>query len=315
MVKVKLTIAIPTFNRLDSLLSQVNNLAEQREKKYFEIVVIDNDTKSLNPSIEKKLTDLGVVLIKNPLNYGMGMNLCMPYTLKTTEWIWLLSDDDEMAENSVETILNKIDMESEACCAIKFSREGYTNPTSKARSIEDFIDFYHREKNLRHGDVVFYSTYVINASKLREFAPYAFVYSYTLIGFIIPILLCLNEKKLYLTFSDQCIVKYCPPKDGGWDYFFGAKCLSTIDHIDFKLSPKYHIKLYNLLFAVRIKPLIRRLVYDFKPQNLKDLNYVVTVYPGKSNFIFRLFIRIFTTLISFKQIRRIVKLIIKQGRK
>ena len=105
-----LTIAIPTYNRpvqlrhtLEVILPQI--LGQNRVR----LLVLDNHSEVPATQI---LNDLGVELnehvsvIRHPFNIGGNANIMRCFELCETEWVWVLSDDDEPRANAVQTILD-----------------------------------------------------------------------------------------------------------------------------------------------------------------------------------------------------------------
>jgi len=93
------TIAIPTFKRINLIKAAIESAVKQVNFNHFEILVVDND-----PTIEQKelenyinsLNDKRIVYYKNKINLGMVGNWNRCIELSSGKWISLLHDDDAL---------------------------------------------------------------------------------------------------------------------------------------------------------------------------------------------------------------------------
>lgn len=111
----KLTICIPTFNRLKFIKKQLGFFNEQLENNKaliqdVEIIVADNastDTTALFLSEYKKQHNFFNYLI-NSSNLGLVGNIINLLNVSKTEYVWFVSDDDDLNAGVVEKILGII---------------------------------------------------------------------------------------------------------------------------------------------------------------------------------------------------------------
>lgn len=108
----KLFIYIPTFNRPKSLETQLSVLAPQVKKfsRNVRIVVNDNNSsKNIEHLIKKYNSFKNINFIANPGNIGGNANISLGFIFaESNEFLWILSDNDIVTENSVSYILNNI---------------------------------------------------------------------------------------------------------------------------------------------------------------------------------------------------------------
>jgi len=100
----KITIGIPTYNRENQLRNQLQCKIKQDLTFVEEIIIVDNHS---NYDIVNSISELNCTklrLITNPFNIKMATNMEMPFLYCKTEWLWLLSDDDEVLPDSINTI-------------------------------------------------------------------------------------------------------------------------------------------------------------------------------------------------------------------
>ena len=94
----KLKIYIPSFNRYDLLITQVDKLVsciELNQIKNVQIVIRDNaSTDRRYTQLPTKYFQDYVIIKRNPVNIGLVGNLINGFLEKDWDYIWLLSDDD-----------------------------------------------------------------------------------------------------------------------------------------------------------------------------------------------------------------------------
>jgi glycosyltransferase involved in cell wall biosynthesis len=104
---MKLTVAIPTYNRNNILIENIKHLLPQL-KEDCELLIIDNASDvpielTLN-SLLSTYTVFKKRVIRNKYNIGGSANVLRCFELCETEWLWCLGDDDLIVENAVELI-------------------------------------------------------------------------------------------------------------------------------------------------------------------------------------------------------------------
>jgi abequosyltransferase len=109
-----LTIAIPTYNRADLLDKQLEWLS-QAIKGYeseCEIIVSDNCSPDHTQEIIKKwqlvLKDTKFHVNKNSENIGVMRNIAYCLNAATSRYVWTVSDDDRIADQTVSYILDTL---------------------------------------------------------------------------------------------------------------------------------------------------------------------------------------------------------------
>ncbi len=103
-----LTLAIPTYNRAESLRVTLNNLIsqiEQQELLDVEIVISDNcstdDTQSICASVAAEHSRVCVRYFSNDTNLGFDGNVNALFRYALGKYVWTFSDDDCPSPNSV----------------------------------------------------------------------------------------------------------------------------------------------------------------------------------------------------------------------
>jgi len=108
---MRLTVAIPTYNRNEILKKNIRLLLPQLSDE-CKLLIIDNHSdilveKTLKPVLSEFI-GIDARIIRNRANIGAEANFLRCFEYCETEWLWMLSDDDEAREDAVKTILSTI---------------------------------------------------------------------------------------------------------------------------------------------------------------------------------------------------------------
>jgi glycosyltransferase involved in cell wall biosynthesis len=103
-----ITIAIPTYNRFETLCAALSRLATQLTDDVC-VLVIDNastdGTLLLKSWVQSELPSCPITIHRNVANVGASANVARCFELCTTDWVWTLSDDDIVFPDAVEKII------------------------------------------------------------------------------------------------------------------------------------------------------------------------------------------------------------------
>lgn len=111
-----LTVAIPTFNRASSLKMQLNNihniLSKNDISQFIEVLVSDNcsidDTGEVVDSIAKLAKTYKLTYNRNNSNIGSDLNFMTSILKSSGKFVWIMSDDDSLENNSIEYLYNSL---------------------------------------------------------------------------------------------------------------------------------------------------------------------------------------------------------------
>lgn len=262
---VKLTIIIPTYNRKERLGRTLELLQMQRDKK-FKIVILDNasdyDVNEL--IIGKKLWFVeNIRIVRNNWNTGMTGNLSLMFLQETEGWIWTISDDDIPSIYAVEYIKYIITKNKYAGAVffpiLDFNK--YIKEYKIIKNLSDLMSFYHRcmKEDIKdlEGDFIYLSNKVYNLDMINKYIDRVFMYSYTAVPQIIPIL-CMLEDNKELVIANKKIIAFSMGDGGHWDYFKVALGMSTIVDIPCSLSKK-ELKIWYRLVMLDYHRLFREM--------------------------------------------------------
>jgi glycosyltransferase involved in cell wall biosynthesis len=106
MSKALLTVAIPTYNRPETL-ERILVTLKANDSSTFEILVSDDSsTNGVEHLIKKYQQEMpNLIYHKNPNNLGFNGNVCNLYKLSRTRYVWFLCDDDSVYPNAVPEIV------------------------------------------------------------------------------------------------------------------------------------------------------------------------------------------------------------------
>ena len=129
-----LTIAIPTFNGgkyiaivIDSVLNQIKNNPLLESK--IEIVVSDNASQDNVGGVVKKYKKLYPSVIqyyRNETNVGFDRNVDLAVRRATSEFVWILSDDDFVLDGAIEYVQNVIENHKDEKVALIYVNFAHT---------------------------------------------------------------------------------------------------------------------------------------------------------------------------------------------
>lgn len=304
---MNLSIVIPTYNREQQLRNQLTILCKQDLTYVKEIIIIDNCSDYEIDEVINEFESDKIRLIRNTINTKMAYNLAAIFLHCNTEWLWSLSDDDEVEEDALDKIKKEIENVSTDVGMIKFTRTNSPQKEFTTNNLESFIDYYYNEKVIRSGDLIFISTNVYNIYRLNKYLGYAFEYAYTYVPQIIPIIKGLEEKKISIKFSDKSIVKYLPPREGNYSFATVGMGLSTLSHIPLNVSKEYTRKFLNIAMSINYPAMIS---WSLKHNSVKELEIIYNdIYryyiPLKGKLVVKLFFYVMSNSITKRIVLKI----------
>lgn len=121
---MKLTIAIPTFNRNATLKETLGHLLPQLTPECCLLILDNHSDAPVSETLQDVLTPfrhLPISIVRHRANIGATANILRCFELCETEWLWVLGDDDIVEPDAVLTILNAV---AKAPCALYISLLG-----------------------------------------------------------------------------------------------------------------------------------------------------------------------------------------------
>jgi glycosyltransferase involved in cell wall biosynthesis/acetyltransferase-like isoleucine patch superfamily enzyme len=143
-----LTLAIPTYNRASTLDRLLCIIQPQLESacNLVEFIVSDNCSPDTTQETVQRYIDSGMKIkyIRNKTNIGVMLNIIQCYKLATAKYVWVMGDDDYLAENAVQFILDILKNEKSygllfCTTAGTSGYEEYDNPKETFVHVEPII--------------------------------------------------------------------------------------------------------------------------------------------------------------------------------
>lgn len=108
---MKLSICIPTYNRANYLEVCLNSILENVKNTdfEFELCISNNCSTDRTEEIIKNIeTKIPVKYNKNFKNLGMARNILKVVSMATSEFVWVLGDDDLLTKDSISNAIKLI---------------------------------------------------------------------------------------------------------------------------------------------------------------------------------------------------------------
>lgn len=247
---IRLSVVILTYNRKESLLSQLKSLQIQGQYDKYRIYISDNHSNyDVKEWVENNLPSDFTRIIEVfswGHNTGHELNASFAFCLPKTDWMWILSDDDLTEPNSLRFILDDIEKENnEDVCWIKYSIAGNFKPNKEyyAHSVEDVFNYYSQVKG-NANELVFLCNNVYRLSCLREYLTNMLVYSDTAMSpELLPLYAIKNDKK-QAYFSPRCLTNYENAAGMSWSPIWAFSKFGNMLYTDLNLS-KREIKAFK----------------------------------------------------------------------
>jgi glycosyltransferase involved in cell wall biosynthesis len=243
----KLTIAIPTYNRNETLNESIAYLLPQLTEECHLLILDDNSPIPVAGTVTDILRRFPIIsseVRRNKWNLGLVANVLRCFEYCETDWIWVPGDDDIVCPDAIAKIISAIETDSEAVY-FSFLTEtiknlGLRKQTTVAKGVDGFTDALDMV-----GVVNFMSCSIWKAEVFRRFLSSAYSYAYSN-GWTFALLLSGLGAAGQAVFSTDAIVKSSTiaPTSTRWShrkFIFGWATLleiPTSSHVRTKLAGK-----------------------------------------------------------------------------
>ena len=210
----RLTILIPTYNRKERLLGTLHSIASQGHWGEYSIVIVDNCSDyNVEDAIKNEFSEFFTCNIKFHrwfFNTGMSTNISIAFEFVDTTWCWFISDDDEIKDGAVETIINDMKRYKNSV-AIKYSIQDICQYDDKIiNNVKEWSNYYQIHSSGDKG----YLSMLYNISLLYPYLYELTVHSYSYLSFWLPVIRALNETNYNMVMSSDILFKYKSNNDG-----------------------------------------------------------------------------------------------------
>lgn len=186
-----LTIAIPTYNRniilLENLLTFLPYLPDG-----VEILIIDNASDvpvsiTLSEVLER-YSNIKISVLRNKTNIGPSANFLRCFMEVSTDWLWLIGDEDTPLESAFKWINEDINNDNLLFCGYASDNFYSLKKNSSGCGIDSFIQ---NIENL--SALLFVSSGIYNRRKIESYLKYGYMYSYSQAPHLAIILSAIQE--------------------------------------------------------------------------------------------------------------------------
>ncbi len=321
-----ITIAIPTYNRNEKLVANLQRLLPQLSTQ--KVVIVDNLSDILVrdtlQSLIATFSHIDIKVYNNKTNVGIAANFLRCFEYCETEWMWLLSDDDPVCENAIEIIERDTHkycdyhffnyMSSMVERDVKYAEvfpEGF--PNSTPAQIANNLN-YRKESFTTTGvkelirdfdsfvNFIFVSSGVYNIPKLLPHLRIGYMYAYSLAPHMALVMASIGDSgKVF--FSNQKLVNFEPPNSNDtWSRLTFSQVITLLMEVPMNLDNES----FDILFS--------KITHWFMTDD--QLFYELTITYQQSNRVKQwIFIQLIARTIfkkrNFKQKLRLVYRIIK----
>lgn len=252
---LKLTICIPSFDRSSRAQETIRALLPQVYGTDIKLLILDNASPvdylkdfSKDPVFVEAMQDGYLAIQRNQVNLGMSANFLRAFEVVESEWLWLLSDDDEVESQAVERLISAIQLYAEEYGFIKFSstRSKPSTPAFKISNLEEFIQFNSKSVDNFNG-FIFISNGIYRVNHFKSFVNVGYQHAHTYIPhfMMITAFIAAGGK---IAILDEEIVRYVVPEVG---YSYGIVAglgVGGMKSLMLKLTPRQARDFYSIFF-------------------------------------------------------------------
>lgn len=249
MNRTDLTIVIPTYNREKQLRNTLKQLSKNRLED-IKIILLDNDSNYNINKFKNEFKELELTIIKNKYNIGGNANIARCFEIVETEWMWLLSDDDEPIENIITQIKKDIVNIDQNTILLKYSSKINQETTNQeVMGLEELINFLsRREPEERFGNLMFISSSIYRVSKLKDYILYAYQYTNAYFPQVAILLFFLDKNPEFkILFLKDKIVNLIEDRENIYTpLLVGVGILNSTKNMIFNISKEADLKMRKL---------------------------------------------------------------------
>jgi len=200
-----LTIVVPTYDRPQDLRNLLETLLPQRDLRWT-LLIVDN----CSPVPARDIAPADVEVVRNPVNIGASGNFARCFELATTDWVWMIGDDDLVEPGGVERVLKSIVAYPDAA-VINFGAKGHTDGRDRPLSFKGFDEF------LAGCDSISYTVWMSgNVYARKHYWPFlhmAYWFANTHCGHYVLLMFALMNGGTFVQLPDPV----CRQSTGSWD--------------------------------------------------------------------------------------------------
>ena len=129
MLKDKLEIIIPTYNRAEKLKTTLEQLLTSPVKD-VNITILDNNSNDNTESVVSSFKRNNLKYIKRNRNVGANANVAFAYELAQKQYLWVLCDDDSFNFDSWDEVEDAMNRNQEMIMVAKYALSDNPKPVN-----------------------------------------------------------------------------------------------------------------------------------------------------------------------------------------
>lgn len=210
-----LTIAIPTFNRVEKAIEIIKVLAIQCNRRPIKLIVFDNDSDGGEKLMEYCDTEK-VKYVKRKINIGPIGSMTRIFEEIDTRWLILLSDDDVPELNFVDGVLNEIREREDKTIAIKLKTSiDYNQRRLYIKDLDQFVTY--NSDPIKFSSTLLLSSWIFDAEAVGKYMRFMYLYAGMQCGHLVGVMQCLRNMEGGVQYSEASYLKWNKPDIGeGW---------------------------------------------------------------------------------------------------
>lgn len=247
----QLTIAIPTYNRLEELKHTLIKVLPQLVDE--KLLIIDNHSpfdisKELENIISEKKDR--ITIYRNENNIGLSGNFLKAFELCETKYLWILGDDDDPLENAIE-IIESTFLEKEYDF-VKFASSIYKEEEESVfKNTDDFLNYFSKDTQNKFSNLLFVSNSIFNNDKIRSYIQYGYQYANTFAPHLAIFMhyFFLSKEKNILIHNKE-IVEHVSPIENRWTRYKVYLGFKSFDYMEANLTKDQNNKLLKIVHSI-----------------------------------------------------------------
>lgn len=278
-----LTICIPSYNRHEKARRCVELLLQQANDHLVNIIVLDNGSAQNyveyfagDVLFQEALSSGALTICRNEYNIGMSANFLRAFEIAKSKWLWLISDDDNIRMNALETVIATIGDQPDEVGFIRF-RSHLTEDKVGLNTLEEFIAF-NSISNAAFNGSIFISNGVYRLIDFKPLLHIGYQYANTFVPHFMMIVAYMAGGKVCTLYNKE-IVDYVVPELGYSYSMVAGLGVGAPKHLLLKLSSKNYKKFNSLFYPHNDYKVIIDLFYVCKRDaTLYVFNYLAKNY-------------------------------------
>ena len=179
MSSLKISIAIPTYNRIESLKKQVNYFCDEGifNNEVVELIISDNCSNDGTDTYLDTIHEAypNIVINKNKENKGLIGNIISVCQIAKGDYLWIVGDDDIIKKGAVRKITDCLDLYKNLYWVfLKYEEYDGINTTTQCLKCDDYyengIDLFRAivESNYKLGAPMFITASIYKLAVVKK---------------------------------------------------------------------------------------------------------------------------------------------------